>query len=46
MSVDLMLKEVIQQAFEKLGVHLSLERIVIERSKEKIHGDYATNVAM
>lgn len=46
MSVDLMLKEVIQKALEQLGVNVSTDRIVIERSKEKIHGDYATNVAM
>lgn len=35
MSVDLMLKEVIQKALEQLGVNVSTDRIVIERSKEK-----------
>ena len=46
MTIELSLKTKIQEAFEKMGVSLTLEQIVIERSKEKVHGDYATNIAM
>ncbi len=46
MTIELTLKTKIQEAFERIGVTLTLEQIVIERSKEKIHGDYATNIAM
>ena len=38
MTIELSLKTKIQEAFEKMGVSLTLEQIVIERSKEKIHG--------
>ncbi len=46
MIIEMSLKTKIQEAFAKMGVSLSLEQIVIERSKEKVHGDYATNIAM
>lgn len=46
MIIEISLKTKIQEAFAKMGVSLSLEQIVIERSKEKAHGDYATNIAM
>lgn len=46
MSVEMMLKENIQKALEPLGLSFHVDQIVIERSKEKIHGDYATNIAM
>ncbi len=45
-SIELKLKQLIHDGLLKLGVDLPLERIVIERSKEKEHGDYASNVAM
>ena len=40
------LKLKIQKACASLGVEVSLADIVIERSKDKTHGDYATNAAM
>ncbi len=46
MTIEQQLKQAIQQAFFAMGQELKLDQIVIERSKEKIHGDFATNVAM
>lgn len=46
MTIEMTLKTKIQEAFRALSITLELDQIVIERSKEKIHGDYATNVAM
>ena len=46
LDIELHLKNIILEAFKKLDVDISLESIVIERSKEKAHGDYATNIAM
>ncbi len=40
------LKLAIKDSLLKLGIETSLDSIIIERSKEKIHGDYATNIAM
>ena len=40
------LKLKIQKACATLGQEVSLSDIVIERTKDKAHGDYATNVAM
>ncbi len=40
------LKIKIQEAFKALGQEVSLNDIVIERSKDLSHGDYATNAAM
>lgn len=40
------LKLKIQKACASLGVEVNLADIVIERSKDKTHGDYATNAAM
>lgn len=40
------LKLKIQEAFKALGQEVSLNDIVIERSKDLSHGDYATNAAM
>ena len=40
------LKLNIQNAFQTLGVEVSLNDIVIEHSKDPLHGDYASNVAM
>ena len=40
------LKLKIQAALAGLGQEVSLNDIVIEKSKDEAHGDYATNVAM
>lgn len=40
------LKEAIKKALLELNQDISLDQIIIERSKEKIHGDFATNIAM
>ena len=40
------LKLKIQKALSKLGQDASLEDIIIEKSKDTAHGDYASNVAM
>ena len=40
------LKLNIQQAFVSYGHEVSLNDIIIERSKDETHGDYATNAAM
>ena len=46
LDIELHLKKLIANAFANLGVEMSEDNIVIERSKEKAHGDYATNAAM
>ena len=46
LDIEIHLKKLIYQAFKNLNVDLKEEDIVIERSKEKAHGDYATNAAM
>ena len=46
MDVVESLKLNIQKAFHELGVDVSLNDIIIERSKDTAHGDYATNAAM
>ena len=40
------LKLNIQNAFKKLGHEVSLSDIIIEKSRDSAHGDYATNAAM
>ena len=40
------LKLKIQKALSDLGQEVSLNDIIIEKSKDETHGDYATNVAM
>lgn len=45
-DIEMKLKEGIQKAFLDLGKEIDLKSIVIEHSKDKSHGDYATNVAM
>ncbi|HAV19435.1 MAG TPA: arginine--tRNA ligase [Firmicutes bacterium] len=40
------IKQKVLQALQKIGVSLKLEDIVIETSKDPLHGEYATNVAM
>ena len=46
MDVVEILKIKIQKACAKLGKEVSLDDIIIERTKEASHGDYATNAAM
>ena len=46
MDIIAILKTKIQSALSKLGQDVSLNDIVIENSKDKVHGDYASNVAM
>ena len=46
MDISLNLKTKIQNALAKLGQEVSLNDIIIEKSKDTSHGDYASNVAM
>ena len=46
MDIALNLKNKIQASLAKLGQEVSLNDIIIEKSKDTAHGDYATNVAM
>lgn len=46
MNIEDNLKKKIQKAFKQLGVEIELEQVAIESAKDKIHGDYATNVAL
>ncbi len=46
MTNEEILQKAIAKAIEKLGVQIDESSIVIERSKDPTHGDYATNVAM
>lgn len=40
------LKEIIKSALQELGQNVELNDIIVERSKDTNHGDYATNTAM
>ena len=46
MNIIETLKLKIQKALETIELSLTLDEIVIENTKNKEHGDYATNVAM
>ena len=46
MTAEEKLKSIIVKAGGELGLQFSFDDIVIERSKNPIHGDYSTNVAM
>lgn len=46
MSIEEILKTKIIEVMKDLGLDLSLNDVVIENSKDPIHGDYASNVAM
>lgn len=46
LDIELHLKEILLEALKKLNQDVDIDNIIIERSKEKIHGDYATNIAM
>jgi len=46
MNVSLYLQTKLKNALIKLDIDFALESIVIERSKDFLHGDYASNIAM
>lgn len=46
MNVSLYLQTKIKYALSKLAIEFELDSIVIERSKDPVHGDYASNIAM
>lgn len=46
LDIEMKLKSMIQQAFKEMGVELELNEIIIERSKDKSHGDYATTICL
>lgn len=46
LDIELKLKELIKSALKNLDVEVDLNSIVIERSKDKNHGDYATTIAL
>ena len=46
MELEVLLKEKLVKALEKMGITLSLNDIVIEHSKDPAHGDFATNAAL
>ena len=46
MEVKELLKIKLVDALEKIGVSLTTNDIVVEDSKDKTHGDYASNVAL
>lgn len=46
MNIENSLKQKIIEVFQKLGVSLTENDVVIENSRSPEHGDYATNVAM
>ena len=46
LDIELKLKELIKLGLKELGVEVDLNQIVIDRSKDKSHGDYATTVAL
>ena len=46
LDIELKLKELVQNSLKNLKVDIELSNIVIERSKDKAHGDYATTIAL
>lgn len=46
MNVSNYLQTKIVKALAKLGIDFDINNIVIERSKDQVHGDYASNIAM
>ena len=46
LDMETKLKLAIQEALSKIGANVDTKDIVIEHSKDKAHGDYATTVAM
>ena len=46
MLIEEKLKRCLKVALAKMNVDIDISKIVIERSKEKVHGDFASNIAM
>ena len=46
MLIEEKLKRCLKDALAKMNVDIDISKIVIERSKEKVHGDFASNIAM
>lgn len=46
LDIELKLKDIICDAFKQEGVDVDKNLIVIERSKDKAHGDYASTIAL
>lgn len=46
MNIQTLLQNKIAEALKSLGVDIDASTIVIETSKEAIHGDFASNIAM
>ncbi|MFA5236042.1 MAG: arginine--tRNA ligase [Bacilli bacterium] len=46
MEILALIKQQLSHAASALGTNLSIEEIVVEQSKDKAHGDYATNLAL
>jgi arginyl-tRNA synthetase len=46
LDIETKIKTAVQEALKTLGAEVELNNIVIERSKDPTHGDYATTVAM
>lgn len=46
MEIEIKIKHEFVRVLKTLGVDLGLDDVVIERCKQKEHGDFATNVAM
>lgn len=46
MNVEELLKNKLVKSLEQLGVEVLVNDIVIENSKNPLHGDYASNVAL
>lgn len=46
MDLERKIKENIIQALAKCGFNLTFNDVIIERSKDKAHGDYASNIAL
>lgn len=46
MDIITKLKQLIREAISKAGIEVNLDEIIIEHSKDLVHGDYATNAAM
>lgn len=46
MNIDELLKIKVSEALAKLGLDISVKDVVVENSKNVVHGDYASNVAL
>lgn len=46
LDIELKLKDIICDAFKQEGIDVDKNLIVIERSKDKAHGDYASTIAL